>query len=144
MNYTIPKKEYMKAAGFVTGILEELYSKDEVATLNLPIVFAEMYIMNITDTNNATQDTPCPVDINLYSTEFTEYCTKGSTYAGFGSVGICRAIGALSQFFGSVVDATTEEGVHDFALGIFNEIVGLLCPVLCEKDMGCWGQFNIA
>ena len=143
MRHTIPKKEYIKAAGFVNGILERLFSEDEVSVLAIHESFTILYKLNLEDTNNYNEDIAQCLDTNLYATEYSEYCIKGRAYASMGSTALSKAIGAICQFFGSVMDAVTGKEVRNYALDLFNEIIGMLCPALCDEDMGCWGKFNI-
>ena len=152
-SFVIEKREYIKAAGAIAGIVEassrginEVYIYDHQAGRKMTEAdfynrFVECYEMNaISVQEQYPMDELC-TDSNDYMTEFKEYKKIGRR-AAFDDRKLREIIFNLRDFLKSVEYQTEKEAYYFKMKMLFNEIlvqlIGLLYPHECE----CWGDFN--
>lgn len=160
-SFVISKVEYIKAAGFVAGIVKEsktvhftanirLWDAEqqrEMNTRDIHAAFEKCYELNAANVYEYYSpnhpDEELATDSDAYNYEFTQYMTIGRKMY-HNPEKLRKAIFNLRDFFGSACYQTAENDeyynrMESFLNRILVAVMGPLYPHECE----CWGKFNV-
>ena len=156
-SFVISKVEYVKAAGFVAGLMSAYDHGSEALWMWDPELgramtekdvydrFVECFRMNAQSVYDQysprhPDETLC-VDNEAYRAEFTEYRKKGQNVA-YDETRLLECVQNLRDFFQSALYQTEDEESNDKMDRFFNRILVTLLPKLYPHEVSCWGEFT--
>ena len=147
-SFVIDKQEYVKAAGLVSGIVEDkkvwLYDyeanrKSEPADFYKR--FVNCYEMNALSVMEQYEDNEPETDSNKYTDVFKAYVAKGKTIATRPQK-LTELILDLRQFFEGAKYQTEKEAYYFKMCMYFNAILAAFMPLLSSYKSDCWGSID--
>lgn len=159
-SFTIDKKEYVKAAGYVSGIAKacsygchEFWLYDHKAHKNTDKDlfykrFVQCYEMNADSVKKQYrgQEVGAPSnDQNEYKREFEQYFNKGKAIMCQCKEKQFQAIKNIQMFFSSSLYQTEDEKYNFMMTHWYNQILEQLTQMilLSGYDSECWGRFDL-
>ena len=149
-SFVIGKREYIKAAGFVSGIAEkssmrEFWIYDYTVGRNMTKEdyhrqFTAFYNMNALSVQAQYGDATCEEDSNDYMEDFNKYRNIGKSLVG---AELTRAVLDLSDFFRSACYQTEDEECNKYMRAFFDRVIVEIYTKTHTHECKCWGNFNI-
>lgn len=154
-SFVIDKKEYIKAAGVLSGIekatrrnyrrrlwVYDYQHNDVMQGMRFYDVMDECFQMNALSVQEQYHDSEAWTDSEKYMDVFTAYEAKGSS-ATFNYMELRRIIFELRMFFRSA-EYQTEKEAYSFKMKmIFNAIMESLMGFLYDDETKSWSSLDI-
>jgi len=150
-SYVIAKSEYMKAAGLVTGLSEELrhFWMYDIETQRNSTAedfkrhFTEFFTMNALSVQEQYNDPEAYTDTNEYNKEFSEYRKLGKQLVYNDGKALTDAISELSAFFSSAMYQTEYEPYMYKMQMYFNSLIVELWDKAYHHETESWSELKI-
>lgn len=156
-SFTIAKQEYMKAAGLVSGIAEELkiwlydYETRRNSTKeDYKRCFAECYTMNSISVMEQYRgdEVGAPAnDTNEYTADFNKYYETGKQLCYEGGAGLLHAIQELDSFFHSAIYQTEKDAYMFKMIMFFGDLTAKMFSAYHKQyggyEIKSWGNLEI-
>ena len=152
-SFTIAKSEYIKAAGLVAGLAQELKawifdyecqrnSTDEDFRRKFTECF-EMNALSVKEQYRGDEVGAPSTDASSYMKEFKEYKNAGITLAIESGPALTNAINELSQFFSSAIYQTEKDSYMFKMQMYFDHIIVELFKQASHYECKSWGSLDI-
>ena len=153
-SFIIDKRDYMKAAGFISGVAEasanwnhHLWLFDYTTNRNMIAEdylreFARCYEMNALSVQEQYHDAESELDTCAYSKEFNDYYKRGRMAAS-DKIMLREWVYNLNSFFQSAIYQTEKESYFFQMQFFFGRIITALLNFLdTDERMNFWGSFD--
>ena len=149
-SFVINKKEYMKAAGLVAGLAQELQlwlydmeTRRNSTPEDYRRKFEECFTMNCLSVQDQYNDDSPYTDSNSYDQEFNEFQKLGKQLAYNGGEVLTNAIRELQSFFDSASYQTEYEPYMYKMNMFFNSIIVQLYKKSSHYEADSWSELVI-
>lgn len=149
-SFIIGKSEYMKAAGLVSGLAEELkvWIYDHETNRNstkedYKRKFEECFMMNALSFQEQYKEQEVWTDSNSYEEEFNAYYKLGKQLVYNDGEALINAIRELQQFFDSAMYQTEKESYMYKMQMFFNNLICQLFKQSSHYKPESWGSLEI-
>jgi len=152
-SFTIAKQEYIKAAGLVSGMAQELQlwlydyeTRRNSTPEDYKRKFAECYTMNalsVKEQYHGDEVGAMSGDTNEYNAEFKEYMNLGKQLVWNGGTCLTNAIHELNSFFRSAMYQTEYEPYMYKMQMFFDALIVQLFEKTSHHETQSWGSLEI-
>lgn len=149
-SFVIKKSEYMKAAGLVSGLAQELklwlydYETQRNSTPeDYRRKFEECFTMNCLSVQEQYRENEPWTDSNAYKAEFEQFQKLGKQLVYNGGESLTNAIRELQSFLDSALYQTEKEAYMYKMEMFFNNIICQLYKKASHYEAQSWSQLKI-